>query len=175
MVQTSIALAVAAIPEGLPIVATVALAHGLWKLAKRNAIINRLSAVETLGATSVICTDKTGTLTQNRMKVVSIWPADSQEAVCLENCSGEAGESHLLLEDCVLCNNADNSGEGGEIGDPMEIALLEAAASCGSKSEELRSQWSRSAELPFSSETRVLGMVHDCGGMRFSTFAGLSD
>ncbi|MDF1859109.1 MAG: cation-translocating P-type ATPase [Verrucomicrobiales bacterium] len=172
MVQTSIALAVAAIPEGLPIVATVALAHGLWKLARRNAIINRLSAVETLGATSVICTDKTGTLTQNRMKVVSIWPADSEEAVRLESCSEEEGESHLLLEDCVLCNNADNSGEGGEIGDPMEIALLEAAAGCGTGSRELRSQWSRCAELPFSSETRVMGMVHDCNGEQRVSFKG---
>jgi Ca2+-transporting ATPase len=69
MIETGIALAVAAVPEGLPIVATIALARGMWRMARRNALINRLSAVETLGATSVICTDKTGTLTENRLTV----------------------------------------------------------------------------------------------------------
>jgi Ca2+-transporting ATPase len=170
MVQTSIALAVAAIPEGLPIVATVALAHGLWKLAKRNAIINRLSAVETLGATSVICTDKTGTLTQNRMKVASIWLPGSPEAVRPGD-GLEEEACRLLLEDCVLCNNADNA-KGGGIGDPMEIALLEAASGCGPGSGEIRARWSRSAELPFSSETRVMGVVHDCGGEQRVSFKG---
>ena len=105
-IQTAIALAVATIPEGLPVVATIALARGMWRMARRNALINRLSAVETLGATGVICTDKTGTLTENRMAVQKL------ELV-------EGRNEREALEIGALCNDAE-----GETGDPMEVALL---------------------------------------------------
>ena len=81
MVETGIALAVATIPEGLPIVATIALARGLWRMSRHNALINRISAVETLGATSVLCTDKTGTLTENRMRVARVVLDDGEVEV----------------------------------------------------------------------------------------------
>lgn len=120
MVETAIALSVAAVPEGLPIVATVALARGMWRMAKRNALINRLSAVETLGATNIICTDKTGTLTENRMTVTRIVLATGQVAVegrGLEVAGGftrgeqslDPSEDEMLrsaIEVGVLCNNA---------------------------------------------------------------------
>ncbi|MGB3188232.1 MAG: HAD-IC family P-type ATPase, partial [Limnoraphis sp.] len=142
MIQTAIALAVAAVPEGLPIVATVALARGMWRMAKRNALINRLSAVETLGATNIICTDKTGTLTENRMTVAQIALDSgivkvSGEALEIEGEFTQDEESinpqendrlRSLLEVGVLCNKASlpqfNEHKDKPTGDPMEVALL---------------------------------------------------
>lgn len=123
MIETSIALAVAAIPEGLPIVATMALARGMWRMSRRQALINRLSAVETLGATSVICSDKTGTLTENRMEVVKFVLADG-EAVEMGTLPENQSGLDEILETIALCNNASLDG----VGDPIEVALLGAVA-----------------------------------------------
>lgn len=146
MVETGIALAVAAIPEGLPVVATMALARGMWRLARRNAVVRELSAVETLGATSIILTDKTGTLTENRMTVTRLVLADGSVEVGGEGLRlhGEfsrdgalvdpQGSLRTALEIGALCNNASISEEGPvvhSLGDPLEVALLVAAAKAG--------------------------------------------
>ncbi len=149
MIETAIALAVAAIPEGLPIVATIALARGMMRMAKRNALVNRLSAVETLGATNIICTDKTGTLTENRMTVTRI-SLDSCEVeivgeefsregnfICNGRLMDPLGDRALrqALEVGVLCNNASLQEEVDNkirfVGDPLEVALLVVGAKAG--------------------------------------------
>jgi Ca2+-transporting ATPase len=148
MIETAVALAVAAVPEGLPIVATIAMARGMLRMAKRNALVKRLAVVETLGGTNVICTDKTGTLTENKMTVseIIIEPArikvkdnSSNEPFTKE--SGESPENQEseilkeLLEAGVLCNNAsltsDEKGDSSSIGDPLEAALLEVGVKGG--------------------------------------------
>ena len=137
IVEAAIALAVAAIPEGLPIVATLALARGMWRMARQNALIERLSAVETLGATTVILTDKTGTLTENRMTVRRFWvPSGEIEIDGGAAPSGAPAEPAAfsddpqlarLLEIAVLCNDATLGQQAEEgSGDPMELALLRA-------------------------------------------------
>lgn len=149
MIETAIALAVAAIPEGLPIVATIALARGVMRMAKRNALINRLSAVETLGATSVVCTDKTGTLTENRMTVTRIVLESDEVEIVGEEFSNKGKFIHngktvdpltnnvlrQALEVGILCNNAslqeEADGKNKVLGDPLEVALLVVGAKAG--------------------------------------------
>jgi Ca2+-transporting ATPase len=175
MVETAIALSVAAVPEGLPIVATVALARGMWRMAQQNALINRLSAVETLGSTSIICTDKTGTLTQNRMTVTKIVTDAGEVAVedqsdtgfSLEGKAVEANQDHealkQLLQVSVLCNNAElpDMGESDKtIGDPMEIALLEVGKRGGFHRPELRQDLPEEREVAFDPEIKMMATYH---------------
>ncbi len=157
MVETGIALAVAAIPEGLPIVATMALARGMFRMARRNALLNRLSAVETLGATNVVFTDKTGTLTENRMRA---------RRVELEGAGFELGEDvdhpalQALLEAGVLCNGA-ALGEGDEgVGDPTELALLLAGRAAGIERDDLLARFPEVREEAFDSQTMRMATVH---------------
>ncbi|WP_065091703.1 cation-translocating P-type ATPase [Rhizobium leucaenae] len=132
IVESAIALAVAAIPEGLPIVATLALARGMWRMARQNALIERLSAVETLGATTVILTDKTGTLTENKMAARCLCTTEGEFDFETENAVealpievGANRQLALLLKLAVLCNDADlECLDATGTGDPMEIALL---------------------------------------------------
>ncbi len=180
-VEVAIALAVAAIPEGLPVVATLALARGMWRMARRNALIVRLSAVETLGATGVILSDKTGTLTENRMTVTRIVvdgePVDVS-GTGLET-SGDftvagkpAGEALLervdeLLTAAVLCNNAflETTGDGRHaVGDPGEVALLVAAAKRGIDAGDLRRGMPELREEPFEPETRAMATFNEIDG-----------
>lgn len=172
MIETSIALAIAAIPEGLPIVATLALARGMWRMAKRNALINRLSAVETLGATSIICTDKTGTLTENQMTVVRYvlssgsleltpdgFVRDSKPAFF-----SDEPELRAALEVGILCNNAvlnDNGdSESTGVGDPMEVALLAAGFPVDLHRQELLAAAPELREEAFDPEVKMMATYH---------------
>lgn len=176
MIETSIALAVAAIPEGLPIVATLALARVMWRMARRNALINRLSAVETLGATSVIFADKTGTLTENRMTVKQIVVSSSMVEIKQDN--GVSGfftdekrvhpdDDPLLSEALkigILCNNASflysEEKEDKVSGDPLEVALLAVGAQADMKRQEVVKDMPEVREEAFDPEIRMMATVH---------------
>ena len=175
----AIALAVGAIPEGLPAVVTIALAIGVQRMAKRKAIIRKLPAVETLGSTTVICSDKTGTLTRNEMMVTRLYTPQREVRV---NGSGYEprgdffeGEQKLtqlpedilrLLEAAVLCNDASLSQEGNRWsinGDPTEAALVVAAAKAGLSREALQEEYPRTDEIPFTSENKYMATQHGGG------------
>ena len=159
LVQTIIALAVATVPEGLPVIATIALARGVHRMAQHQALVRRLSAVETLGATSVLCTDKTGTLTENRMTVREVRTVDG--GVWNPDEDGfKNAKSALRIG--ALCNNA--SLENGEIiGDPMEGALLVAAEGAGLDQAALLSDAPEVREVAFDSVSKMMATVHVAG------------
>jgi len=138
MLMVSVSLAVAAVPEGVAIVATVILAIGVQKMVRRNVIVKKLRAVETLGSTTVICSDKTGTLTQNKMTVVEQWTVDSGQ-LTVDN----------LLKCAALCNNAIRQADGSYLGEPTEKALAEYA-------KIDTSQYVRTNEIPFDSEKKYM-------------------
>ena len=173
MVEAAIALAVAAIPEGLPIVATLALARGMWRMARKNALVERLSAVETLGATTVILTDKTGTLTENRMTVRRIWLSSGELSVGDGSFEVDGNtpvrpdtiaELQCLLKVAVLCNNA-TLGEvtAEDSGDPMELALLRAGRLAGLDRRQLLSESAEIKEHAFDTDRKMMATVHRCG------------
>jgi len=173
MIETAIALAVATIPEGLPIVATIALARGMWRMARRNALINRLSAVETLGATSIICTDKTGTLTENKMTVTQILVDRAEVAVTRDGFSQSGqpvepgGALRAALEVAVLCNNAAARDSGETVGDPMEAALLVAGRKGGVEQAALLERLPEVREEAFDSDVKMMATYHQGeGGIR---------
>lgn len=175
MVEAAIALAIAAIPEGLPVVATLALARGMWRMVRQHALIERLSAVETLGATTVILTDKTGTLTENRMAVRKVWLPSKEFAVGKNGfeASPEASQVYPLqsrelerfLEIAVLCNNATLGRVSDEdTGDPMELALLRAGRLAGLERDELLNQSPEIIEHAFDTTTKMMATVHHHDG-----------
>jgi Ca2+-transporting ATPase len=159
MIETGIALAVAAIPEGLPIVATIALARGMLRLSKRNVVIKKLEAVQTLGETGIICTDKTGTLTENKMSVHHLVLSTAEfPATEAEDFKGDPA-FEKLIHIGSLCNNS--KMKNGEItGDAVEIALVEFAAEMGFYFKELQEKYPKMLEVPFDAEIKKMGTLH---------------
>lgn len=173
IIQTGVVLAVATVPEGLPVVATLCLARGMWRMAARNAIISNLSSVETLGATTVILTDKTGTLTENSMTVAGYLASDARIALHRQNefvqfkiadhIIDPAQDSRLeaLLRIGALCNGASlEQGDATPSGDPMELALLQAAKQVGRGRQSLLATYEKVAEYAFDQDTKMMATVH---------------
>jgi Ca2+-transporting ATPase len=174
LLLTSVALAVSAVPEGLPAVVTVTLALGARELSKRNAVVRRLASVETLGSTTVICSDKTGTLTKGEMTVRKIYvsnktievtgtgyePAGEFRADRMPITRAENGGLDLILRIGALCNNSSIDGSR-VLGDPTEGALIVAASKSNMKVGDVEKRYPRVAEIPFSSNRRLMTTVHD--------------
>ena len=151
----AVSLAVAAIPEGLPAVSTVVLALGVQRLAKQNAIVRNLPSVETLGSTTVICSDKTGTLTQNRMTVTHIYAAGNLSDTAADNPVVDE-----LIKMSVLANDAVLGADGQSIGDPTETALIDAGLKYSINKNALKKDLPRIAEIPFDSDRKLMTTIH---------------
>ncbi len=175
--MTAVSLAVSAIPEGLPAIVTIVLAIGVQRMVKKNALIRRLPAVETLGSASVICSDKTGTLTQNRMTLTKVWldGTDSPEDVSSQN---SEGVKELLCYGTLCCDGSVAFGEDGKeqhIGDPTETSIIVAAHKNGMEQEQLNRTYPRLAEIPFDSDRKLMSSVNQIEGKKIVIVKGAFD
>jgi len=180
MFLTSVSLAVAAIPEGLPAIVTIVLAIGVQRMAKRNAIIRRLPAVETLGSATVICSDKTGTLTQNKMTVEQLYyNGQFKDARNINAEEDDDSTLRILLDIGILCNDTQvKEGEDGKpktIGDPTETALVDLGLKAGIDKRNHDRIYQRIDEVPFDSERKLMTTVHRIGEKIISYTKGAPD
>ncbi len=175
--MTAVSLAVSAIPEGLPAIVTIVLAIGVQRMVKKNALIRRLPAVETLGSASVICSDKTGTLTQNRMTLVKLWVNGEPELETV-SASNTPAARELLRYGSLCCDGSVVYKEDGteqHIGDPTETSILVAAHKNGMEQDELNRQHPRLAELPFDSDRKLMTSVNQIDGKIVAIVKGAFD
>ena len=174
--MTAVSLAVSAIPEGLPAIVTIVLSIGVQRMVKKNALIRRLPAVETLGSASVICSDKTGTLTQNRMTLVKVY-CDGEEEPKDIGAADHDKAMRLLKFGALCCDGSVEfvNGEEQHIGDPTETAIVLAAHKKGMDKKELEKSCPRLAELPFDSDRKLMTTVHRMDGKTIVIVKGAFD
>ncbi|MBR3961581.1 MAG: cation-translocating P-type ATPase, partial [Clostridia bacterium] len=173
--MTAVSLAVSAIPEGLPAIVTIVLSIGVQRMVKKNALIRKLPAVETLGGASVICSDKTGTLTQNRMTLVKAY-VDGGEIEDIGKNNSDAIKNLLMFGTLCCDGSVVFDGESEQhIGDPTETAIVYAAHKSGMPKDELNAKYPRLAEIPFDSDRKLMTTVNDIGGKKFVIVKGAFD
>lgn len=175
MFMTSISLAVAAVPETLTVIVTLTLAYGVQKMARKHAIIRQLPAVETLGTANVICSDKTGTLTQNEMRVRRVWSKDDEVTNIEDSMTNSAME---ILKMAALCTDVTVEQEDDDLvikGNPTEVAIVRAVEENYHTKAELEEKYPRVNELPFDSERKMMTTVHQMGEKYISITKGAFD